>query len=530
MNLSFSTKDLTIGNKFSIPSIFYTIGLFVIGLSVVFFYTSLSDRHERITGLTEQKNSLSKLEASLAVINEDLVKVLYLRNQARDVFVLTRIEDLQSILAGFRQLSDKHGLISDQSLADEMEPIVDDLRLHAIRIIGLTLNKRPIEARKLYESRYLREAKQIMNFSYYTSDGKSEEVDDLYLKIEQQKHQFVIIVLVEFFVTFLSIYFLHRKMAQQLVNPVNQLHAVTHVLVKHFSSDQAEYENHDYNRFKVASTALGTIDSRDEIGSLANNFKIMISAAEKGISDVRKSNKKLIETQEQLVHSAKLASIGRISAGLAHELNQPLGAIKLSAQITKKFINDSDFDRNKVIAKQDKIIKQVNRSTKIINHLKTFSRQGTSEYESVDINWLIDEALILPGESLRKSGIQVITELAGSLAQVSCDLVQIGQVLTNLVTNAQDALEDAEEKCITIRSYERNRLICVDVEDTGCGMTSSAAKQVFDPFYTTKPVGKGTGLGMSISYGIIKDHNGEMSIASSEGHGSRFTFSLPTIA
>ncbi len=274
------------------------------------------------------------------------------------------------------------------------------------------------------------------------------------------------------------------------------------------AKDQAE------NSEKIAT--LRTIEIEEK------NVKLAAQGEE-----LNRTNKELITTQEQLIQSAKLASIGEFSAGLAHELNQPLGVIQISAQFARELIERDYFEKEIVTNKLKRIVGQVERASKIINHLKIFSRKEEPDAEDVDINWVIDEALVLHNESLHIKGIKLTTELAKNLPPVSCNYIQIEQVLSNLLTNARDALESTKEKLICVRSYKKSEVICVDVEDTGCGMSTSVTEKVFDPFFTTKPVGKGTGLGMSISYGIMKDHNGKLAIVSREGHGTCFTLSLP---
>ena len=245
-----------------------------------------------------------------------------------------------------------------------------------------------------------------------------------------------------------------------------------------------------------------------------------------------KANEELKNAQLQLVQSAKLASLGEISAGLAHELNQPLGAIRLSIQFIQTMFSDSKMDKKKLDEKKlalklEKIIKQVDRATKIIQHLKVFSRDGGHEPEEVDINWVINEALTLFTEPLRIQGICLSSHLANDLPKVECDFIQIEQVLTNLISNARDALQNEKDKHIKVHSYLKQNWVCVEIEDTGCGMPESVTEKIFDPFFTTKEVGKGTGLGMSISHGIVKDHMGQLTVSSSKGVGSCFTLSLP---
>ena len=245
-----------------------------------------------------------------------------------------------------------------------------------------------------------------------------------------------------------------------------------------------------------------------------------------------KANEELKNAQLQLIQSAKLASLGEISAGLAHELNQPLGAIRLSVQFIQTMFSDSKIDQKKLDEKKlalklEKIIKQIDRATKIIRHLKIFSRDGGHEPEEVDINWVINEALTLFTQPLRIQGICLSSHLANNLPKVECDFIQIEQVLTNLISNARDALKNEKDKHIKVRSYLKQDWICVEIEDTGCGMPESVTEKIFDPFFTTKEVGKGTGLGMSISHGIVKEHMGQLTVSSTNGVGSCFTLSLP---
>lgn len=251
-------------------------------------------------------------------------------------------------------------------------------------------------------------------------------------------------------------------------------------------------------------------------------------------SEIRQTNDKLNQanhmlksTQGQLVQAAKLASIGEICAGLAHELNQPLGAILLNTQFIEKMQARMGIKVTKIDAKLESIIKQVARITRIIKHLKMFSRESSDKKTPANINELIHNAFILFNETLKIKGIRVKKDLMADLPPVNCDTIQIEQVLTNLLSNAIDAVEDANGKLLTVRSGRCGDMLKVEVEDSGCGISASNMAKVFDPFFTTKPVGKGTGLGMSISHGLIDNHHGKLTLTSTEGKGSCFTLCLP---
>jgi len=237
----------------------------------------------------------------------------------------------------------------------------------------------------------------------------------------------------------------------------------------------------------------------------------------------------LTVAQSMLVESAKLTAIGQIASGLAHEINQPLGEIKVRADFTKLMLEQElDLNREKVSDNLNAITAGIDRATKIIKHLRIFSRQDRlNEYEKVDINWLINESFVLLQETLRLERIDVKKELAESLPQVFCDYIRIEQVITNLLSNAKDALQVSDVKQLVVRSYQRDNNVFIEVEDSGKGIPKAIIGRVFDPFFTSKAVGQGTGLGLSISYTIIQEHRGTLAAYSKEDEGACFTISLP---
>mgnify|MGYP000689539521 CR=1 FL=1 len=238
----------------------------------------------------------------------------------------------------------------------------------------------------------------------------------------------------------------------------------------------------------------------------------------------------LKRAQAQLLQSAKLASIGSMSAGLAHELNQPLGVISIvNEQIGRMLMADS-IDREHLAKLREKITKQVDRAARITENLRIFSRQNVaSERHPVDINWVIHESLVLPEQMLADNGVDLELDLAESLPEVSCDFVQIGQVLTNLVSNACHAVRNrpSGERRVRIASDLQQGRVCVSVQDNGCGIPESIIGQIFDPFFTTKPTDQGTGLGLSICYGLVREHSGNLRCESQEGEGACFVICLP---
>lgn len=238
----------------------------------------------------------------------------------------------------------------------------------------------------------------------------------------------------------------------------------------------------------------------------------------------------LKRAQAQLLQSAKLASIGSMSAGLAHELNQPLGVISIvNEQIGRMLANDA-IDREHLAQLCDKVSKQVDRAARITENLRIFSRQNVaSERHPVDINWLIHESLVLPEQMLADSGIDLELDLTEALPTVSCDFVQIAQVLANLVSNACHAVQIRPEgkRRVRIISDLRQGQVCVSVQDNGAGIADSIMGQIFDPFFTTKSPGEGTGLGLSICHGLVREHSGELRCESQQAEGACFVIYLP---
>jgi|GEM_PF-4852522 len=238
-------------------------------------------------------------------------------------------------------------------------------------------------------------------------------------------------------------------------------------------------------------------------------------------------NKELKVAQAQLVQSEKLASIGRLAAGINHELNQPIGVIALQAELSLAMAKRGKYEQ--IEANLANIIKQVDRAAIIMDHLRIFGRDSTDmPREANAINKIIDDSLTMIREHLHVNNIVVTVRQADNLPPVICNAIQIEQVMANLLLNAKDALENVQNKSIEVRSRREQNFIVVEVEDNGCGMTAAVQGKIFDPFFTLKEVGKGTGLGLSICYSILQDHKGQICVCSEEGQGTTFTLKLPS--
>ena len=244
------------------------------------------------------------------------------------------------------------------------------------------------------------------------------------------------------------------------------------------------------------------------------------------LSEAEARERQLVEKQAQLVQAAKLASIGELATGIAHEINNPLNNIAL-------FVGNA-IDRlaptgthEAIVSNLRKAEGQVRRAETIITHLRSFGRLSSPHREPISINDVIQSAVSFVAEVLRGRSISVQLDLSPEDPVVPGNRTQLEQVFVNLLTNARDALEDTERKAVSITTRTDGTIVEVAFSDTGSGIPAELLPRIFDPFFTTKPSGHGTGLGLSISYGILKEHHGEIQVESRVGEGTTFIIHLP---
>ncbi|MBL0740705.1 sensor histidine kinase [Chryseolinea lacunae] len=223
----------------------------------------------------------------------------------------------------------------------------------------------------------------------------------------------------------------------------------------------------------------------------------------------------------QLQHSERLAFVGELSAGIAHELNEPLGRILGFAQLIQKTgaldeQNGSDIER---------IIKASLYTREIIKKLMIFSRQMPRQINAVNLNAIVSNILYFIDIRFQSRGIKIVKKLDPHLPLIQADEVQMSQVLVNLITNAIHSLTHGGQ--ITVTTKRKKDHVGLTVKDTGTGMLPEVRKKIFEPFYSTKPVGQGTGLGLSVVLGIVEDHKGKILVSSTVGKGSKFEVLLP---
>lgn len=248
---------------------------------------------------------------------------------------------------------------------------------------------------------------------------------------------------------------------------------------------------------------------------------------------IKKRDEEAARLNLQLMQAGKMASIGELSAGVAHEINNPVAIIMTERQILldqfqSTAIEDNAF-KEQFLASMDQIAVQAQRCKRITQNLLRFSRRTRSMVEPVELNRFVEEVIDLMEREARSSGIKFLTELDESLPPIESDASQLQQVFLNLITNAIDAHEGKSYGSIRIstRYDEAAKGVFITIADTGSGIAKKDLDRIFDPFFTTKPVGKGTGLGLSICYSIIQQLGGDITVRSEVGEGTEFVIFLP---
>ena len=312
-------------------------------------------------------------------------------------------------------------------------------------------------------------------------------------------------------------------------------------------SAEAVFRNHDmtyaYGRLSQADWILLAVPAELRDGSWLSGFRrpllgfslilvmvlsfVVVSRA----GSIVRTQKDSDRTRAQLEHAAKLASVGELAAGIAHEINNPLAVISEEAGLMADFLNPQLSQRpsdTELVHHLDSIQEAVYRCRDITRKLLRFVRRTDVDLRAHNIHAMIDAVVDGPlGTEIVISNAEIVRRYDHSLPSVPTDRNQFQQVLVNILKNALDAL-DAKPGTITITTTGRDKQVRVAIADTGHGMTSEQLGQVFVPFFTTKEVGKGTGLGLSVSYGIMRSLGGSIEVASEAGKGSVFTLVLPT--
>jgi len=241
---------------------------------------------------------------------------------------------------------------------------------------------------------------------------------------------------------------------------------------------------------------------------------------------LRQEVKERKRVQDELVQAGKLAALGQLSTGIAHEINQPLAAIRHYIHNARLLLERGDLATHRL--NLEKIEELTERMAKTINHLKTFARWPSNQLSSVDLLASLDRSFSLLATRISQLQIRIERRYKSLQPKVLAEDIRLEQVLINIIANAVDAVSEcpADERVIAIEIENMEPLLRISIIDSGSGIKAEERESIFDPFYTTKAVGKGLGLGLSISYNIIKDFGGNIEVENEAAGGTRFTITL----
>jgi histidine kinase len=299
-------------------------------------------------------------------------------------------------------------------------------------------------------------------------------------------------------------------------------------------------EERDHYAFKIMTSAyINQVKHVDKYGKTLF-AAIRVSPSEylgqKVLLVTTSDISKRLEAEQQLIHAGKMATLGEMATGIAHELNQPLSVIKTACSFCLKKIKGKEVIKEKdLYTMLEKIDRNVNRSANIISHMRQFARKSDVVLGEIQINDVLKRAHDIFSQQLKIRGIDVVWDIQKTLPTIMADSSRLEQVFINLLLNAKDAIEEKwwspepamGTKKITLKTKLEGNTVVVEVNDTGVGISEDMGDKIFEPFFTTKEVGKGTGLGLSISYGIIKDCHGDIKVSMNEQGETCFRITFP---
>jgi two-component system NtrC family sensor kinase len=274
------------------------------------------------------------------------------------------------------------------------------------------------------------------------------------------------------------------------------------------------------------------VSTHDEIGLLADEFNTMnreVNSLKNTLeqkvvertTQLEERNQQLLATQKELAKAERLSGLGLLAAGVAHEINNPLAVIRGNAELLQDEIPAPSEEREEVEA----IMVEVGRIERIVSNLRVFSRSGMQRVSRFSLGGLLDDILDQIGHQIALEPFRIVRGYWGRDVEVEGDRDQLRQVFTNLVINGLQAMEGGGELTLDLLPDQAGESVEIRIADSGCGITLEHLDKLFTPFFSTKP--HGTGLGLAVSYGIVKDHGGDIRVASQPGQGAAFSVVLP---
>ncbi len=246
---------------------------------------------------------------------------------------------------------------------------------------------------------------------------------------------------------------------------------------------------------------------------------------------VEERTQQLKASHERLLHQDKMASLGKLSSSVVHEINNPVAGILNLVMLSQRILKEDEIKASELELFRQYLglmETETRRIGRIVSNLLTFARQSKVEFLRFDLNELIEQTLLLNSNLLKLNKIRVIEELEHNLPLINGSEDQVKQVIMNLISNAVESMNGVPRKCLTIKTFtkEKGKTVGIEVIDTGTGIPQEMMSKIFEPFYTTKRKGKGVGLGLSVVYGIIREHGGQIYVDSAQGKGTSFSITL----
>jgi two-component system NtrC family sensor kinase len=354
------------------------------------------------------------------------------------------------------------------------------------------------------------------NREFYYTVVESYPKNLLIAGVKDYKRLFMVTVLSAVLLTIL----IGILISRMLTNPLSRLKEGVQLIGK---------GNLDY-RLNIKSG-----DEVEEVAAEFNNMAEKLKIYSRSLEQkVEERTRQVRDYERQLIHSERMASLGLLAAGVAHEINNPVGIIINRIEALKMENKNGDISE-KLVKDLDAIMQHATRVSKITRNLLSFSRESSYEFSPQDINKIVDRVLMFIEGAIFKKGIIVEKSLDKELPLVFGSAGGLEQVFLNIIHNALDATNGGGRIRIEtnfqfpISNFQEHGTVNIIISDTGDGISKEYIEKIFDPFFTTKEVGKGTGLGLSISYGIIKDHGGDIRVESKASKGATFTISLPVM-
>ena len=463
-----------------------TIGsrlIFLLAVCLAFMLASTVFHYENVVGL---KNKLILMER----FNDLRDDILELRRYEKNVFLAGDRGDVDKLTSYLLQtvntFSELRGQMKNVMGAPALAQFQNALKSYESLVYrGLDSEKRGVAD---YVNSQLREKGKLLN------DFVDKLIETKRRRIDQAINTILIIPFV-FFVLFLAVFaFLLFKARWNISKPLSILHSAT-----------GKVSRGDYSQIYYPA------DRGDEISACINAFN--------------KMTKEIQTRQEQLLQSRKMASIGTFTSGIAHELNNPINNISL---ITETLMDDDDFTPEERAKLYNDLMGQAERTAEIVKGLLEFSRNDQEHLEKLSLDDIIDKTVSLVKNKIKLQQIKYSKSINTPLRPVWIDKSRLQQALLNLLINAIQAMPDGGNLSVNIGAGENPDEIRIDVSDTGQGIPQEQIDSIFDPFFTTKKEGEGTGLGLSVTYSIIKKHGGRITVQSKPGQGSIFSIFLST--